>query len=387
MKFFTNRGGFDKNDINDLLNIAATGSFPEPGTAGKVEEIDFISGYAAFLADTIRKGVDDPEAYEKPLGGLKIIVDAGNGAGGFFADKVLAPLGADISGSQFLEPDGHFPNHVPNPEDGEAMDSICAAVKREKADLGIIFDTDVDRAAIVDASGGPVNRNELIALISAVILEKHPGSVIVTDSITSAGLKWFIENELGGIHHRFKRGYKNVINESMRLNAKGTGSWLAIETSGHAALKENYFLDDGAYLVAKLLIKMALLENENRSLTSLIEKMPVPAESLEFRLALTCGDFAGYGNKVISDLKGMAENESGWTAEQPNYEGIRIRCSDPAENGWFMLRLSLHDPLMPLNIESDVEGGVRAIASRLGILLKKYEYMDIGPLLQESTRT
>ncbi|MCK4855193.1 MAG: phosphomannomutase/phosphoglucomutase, partial [Bacteroidales bacterium] len=226
-----------------------------------------------------------------------------------------------------------------------------------------------------------ISRNELIALISAVILDEHPGSVIVTDSITSSGLKWFIEEELGGIHQRFKRGYKNVINESKRLNEEGKESWLAIETSGHAALKENHFLDDGAYLVAKLLIKMALLKNENRSLTNLIEKMPVPAESLAFRLPLTGKNLNDYGNKIISFIKGMAVKEPGWTLEEPNYEGIRVKCSDPSENGWFLLRLSLHDPLMPLNIESDVTGGVKAILSRLGQMLKEFEYLDTSSLL------
>jgi phosphomannomutase len=312
--------------------------------------------------------------------GLKIIVDAGNGAGGFFAHKVLLPLGADIEGSQFLEPDGHFPNHVPNPEDHEAMESISTAVRRTRADLGIIFDTDVDRAAVVGASGKAVSRNELIALISAVILDEHPGSVIVTDSITSSGLKWFIEEELGGVHHRYKRGYKNVINESKRLNEEGKDSWLAIETSGHAALKENYFLDDGAYLMAKLLIKMALLKNENRSLTSLIKSMPAPAESREFRLPLSREEFHEDGNKIISILKEIAGKEAGWALDKPNYEGIRMRCSGPRENGWFLLRLSLHDPLMPLNIESDVEGGVKAIAYRLGQLLKDFDYLDTSSL-------
>jgi phosphomannomutase len=81
----------------------------------------------------------------------------------------------DTTGSQFLDPDGNFPNHVPNPEDKDAMQSICDAVIREKADLGVIFDTDVDRSAIVDAEGNPVNRNALIALISAVVLREHPG--------------------------------------------------------------------------------------------------------------------------------------------------------------------------------------------------------------------
>ena len=380
MKFFTARGGFDKEDISDLLKIAAGNSFPKHGPPGSVEEADFISDYAGVLVNKIREGVKDPEQYEEPLGGLKIIVDAGNGAGGFFAHKVLLPLGADIEGSQFLEPDGHFPNHIPNPEDHEAMEAISKAVKLTGADLGIIFDTDVDRAAIVDASGNAISRNELIALISAVILEEHPGSVIVTDSITSTGLKWFIEEELGGKHHRFKRGYKNVINESKRLNEEGAASWLAIETSGHAALKENYFLDDGAYLVAKLLIKMARMNKENRSLAGLIEKLPLPAESEELRLPLTGEKINEYGNNIISSLGEMALKEPGWTLEEPNYEGIRIRCSNPRENGWFLLRLSLHDPLMPLNIESDVEGGVKAIVSRLGQLLKDFEYLDINSL-------
>ena len=80
---------------------------------------------------------------------MKIVVDAGNGSGGFFAEKVLDPLGADISGSQFLEPDGMFPNHAPNPENREAMESISSQVIKTGADLGLIFDTDVDRSSAV----------------------------------------------------------------------------------------------------------------------------------------------------------------------------------------------------------------------------------------------
>ena len=84
---------------------------------------------------------------------MKIIVDAGNGSGGFFADKILAPLGADVNGSQFLEPDGMFPNHIPNPEDKIAMASLKKAVLDKRADLGLIFDTDVDRAGAVFSDG------------------------------------------------------------------------------------------------------------------------------------------------------------------------------------------------------------------------------------------
>ena len=90
-----------------------------------------------------------------------------------------------------------FPNHIPNPEDKKAMEMVTDAVLRHKADLGIIFDTDVDRAAAVDASGREVNRNRLIALMACLVLEEHPGTTVVTDSVTSDGLTTFIEQKLG----------------------------------------------------------------------------------------------------------------------------------------------------------------------------------------------
>ena len=179
-----------------------------------------------------------------PLSGVHFVVDGSNGAGGFFATQVLEPLGADISGSIFLEPDGTFPNHVPNPEDEKAMECIRKATLEHQADLGIIFDTDVDRAATVFPNGKEINRNALIALMGAIVAKTNPGSTVVTDSVTSDQLKDFLENRLGLKHHRFKRGYRNVINESVRLNREGIESCLAIETSGHGALSENYFLDE-----------------------------------------------------------------------------------------------------------------------------------------------
>ena len=104
--------------------------------------------YAHQFVTQIRSSVNHPTNFDRPLAGLKIIVDAGNGAGGFYADRVLQPLGADTTGSQFLAPDGTFPDRVPNPEDPTAMAAICQAIIEYQADFGIIFDTDVDRSAI-----------------------------------------------------------------------------------------------------------------------------------------------------------------------------------------------------------------------------------------------
>ena len=94
-------------------------------------------------------------------------------------------------------------------------------------------------AATVFPDGREINRNTLIALMGAIVARTAPGSTVVTDSVTSDQLTEFLEKRLGLKHHRFKRGYRNVINESIRLNQEGVESCLAIETSGHGALKEN----------------------------------------------------------------------------------------------------------------------------------------------------
>jgi len=307
-------------------------------------------------------------------------VDAGNGAGGFYAGQVLQPLGADTTGSQFLEPDGNFPNHVPNPENEAAMAAICQAVVNHQADFGIIFDTDVDRGAAVDHEGRELNRNRLIALIAAIVLQKHPGSTIVTDSITSDGLTRFIEGELGGVHHRFKRGYKIVINEAIRLNESGQESWLAIETSGHGAMKENYFLDDGAYLVSQLLAELAKARLAGKRLTDLIANLQEPAASQEFRLKILEPDFQTYGNAVIQQLHTFVNSQPSWSIVPNNYEGVRVACTTPEEDGWFLLRLSLHDPVLPLNIESNVAGGVAKIATRLRTFFVTQSGLDMTAL-------
>ena len=379
MKFFTPQGGLGKPDISEILNIAGAEKQLTSNNQGEVTERDFISVYAAKLVDTVRQGVNHADNYDRPLTGLKIIVDAGNGAGGFYADKVLKPLGADVAGSQFLDPDGTFPNHVPNPENDEAMTSICQAVVEHEADFGIIFDTDVDRAAAVDSQGKELNRNRMIALISAVVLQEHPGSTVVTDSITSDGLTQFIEH-LGGKHHRFKRGYKNVINESIRLNDSGTESWLAIETSGHGAMKENYFLDDGAYLATKLLVELAKAKQQGKQITDAIADLQEPVESEEFRLKIQADDFKAYGNSVITKLETFADSQSDWTVVPNNYEGVRISCNSSTEDGWFLLRLSLHDPVIPLNIESNVSNGVAGIAARLLEFLRNFDVLDLSAL-------
>lgn len=378
LKFFEEKGGLSGEEISQLLADASTLSMDALPGGGSIVQKPFLPAYQKLLADRIKKGLGVNT--ERPLLGLHVVVDAGNGAGGFYAD-MLQSLGAWVDGSQFLNPDGMFPNHVPNPENEEAMASISAAVKRVKADMGVIFDADCDRAAVVDDTGREINRNRLIALISAILLSEKPGLTIVTDSVTSSGLAQFIA-EWGGVHYRYKRGYRNVIDEAIRLNQSGIDCPLAIETSGHAAFRENHFLDDGMYLVTLLIVEAMKRKQAGQTLGSLIAELREPVESTEIRLKITAPDFRQAGKAVIQHVLDYATSMEDWHIAPDNREGVRINfdLGEGFANGWFLLRLSVHDPVLPLNVESDVPGGIRYMLESLLKAIENTPGIDVQPI-------
>ena len=419
MKFFIESGGLEKEDIAEILRSAAEIRLAEdclakdcltedcsaeecltedrltknclaedcsaeeclPASSESMDKADVMTPYINGLKRMILKGLGASEA-DKPLSGLKIVVDAGNGAGGFFAERLLLPLGADISGSRFLEPDGRFPNHQPNPENPEAMESICEAVRESKADFGIIFDTDVDRAGAVLPCGEgtlALDRNRLIALMTAILNKQYGSITVVTDSITSTGLSEFISS-LGCKHHRFKRGYRNVINEAKRLMSEGENAVFAMETSGHGALYENYFLDDGAYIIVKLLIELVNAKRSGSTLDALIATLNEPEEGAEARLAVMLEDTAQYTASVLEAVERHFTDLEGFTIVHPNYEGVRVSADAEHGGGWFLIRRSLHDPIMPCNLESNYSGGLRLLASALLDAVKQFDKLDTEPL-------
>lgn len=374
IKFFDADGGLEHDDITEILKLAGmlnpqhVNYFPEP--------VDLLTLYADHLREAIIQGINSDS--DKPLEGLKIVVDSGNGASGFFVDKILKPLGADTTGSQFLEPDGMFPNHIPNPENKQAMEAIRNAVLNNKADLGLIFDTDVDRMSAVLSDGSEVNRDAIIAMAAAILAPENPGSTIITDSVTSDRLTYFLEDVLGLKHLCYMRGYKNVINKQKELNAAGTNAPLAMETSGHGALKENYYLDDGAYLAVKLVIALAKARAEGKKLDSLIEKLPPLVEEGEYRFKIKDENFKDYGKSVLKEFKARAE-KAGYKMPE-SYEGVRISFKEGDAQGWMLLRLSLHDPVMPLNIEGARKGDVAKIKAIAKDLLAGFDKLDMSCL-------
>ena len=365
LKFFTRDGGLNSDDIDEIITMANNIKPIKADFSGYITKFNYMQEYAARLRKLICDSVGKSET-DQPLKGYKIVVDAGNGVGGFYAKDVLQKLGADTIGSRFLEPDGMFPNHIPNPENEEAMQSICDAVKQNNADLGIIFDTDVDRAGCVGSDGKEINRNRLIALASYIATKNEKDAIIVTDSITSDGLKEYIESALECKHYRYRRGYKNVINKAIEFITQGLNCPLAIETSGHAAFKENFFLDDGAYLVTKVVIELA----KGKNINDILKPLKMPVEEKEIRIKITAEDFKSYGNKVLKDFEEFVSKIPEYEIADDNREGIRV--STP--NGWFLLRLSVHDPVMALNLESNIYGGNEGVCLMLKSFFSQFRF-------------
>ncbi|XVF02862.1 hypothetical protein REPUB_Repub04eG0211200 [Reevesia pubescens] len=397
LKFFTKKGGLTSPEVEEICDKAArkyANRLTKESTMlnSHPKKVDFMSAYAMHLRDIIKERVNHPIHYDTPLKGFQIIVNAGNGSGGFFTWDVLDKLGADTFGSLHLNPDGMFPNHIPNPEDKTAMALTKAAVLENSADLGIVFDTDVDRSGVVDNKGNPINGDKLIALMSAIVLKEHPGTTIVTDARTSMALTRFITDR-GGHHCLYRVGYRNVIDKGFHLNEDGIETHLMMETSGHGALKENYFLDDGAYMVVKIIIEMVRMKlaGSDDGIGSLIKDLEEPLESIEVRMNIISEPkyAKARGTEAIEAFRSYVEEGQleGWELDSCGdcwvSEGCLVDSNDsPAaidahmyrakvsnekneEIGWVHIRQSIHNPNIAVNMQSSVPGGCQLMTRAL----------------------
>ena len=354
-KFLTVHGGLNEADVALMLRMAAACEVPER----LVARADLMEGYRAFLLKDAARLLKDDAL--KPLLGLYVAIDDSSLGGRFFA-ALMEDLGADIE----RVPDDKMPVEVP----------------RYGADLGISFDEDSVRAWIYDARGRSIDGNRLIALIAAMLLDQQPGLTFVTDSVTSTGLSAFIA-EWGGVHYRFKRGYRNVINEAIRLNDEGIDCPIAIETTGHAAFRDNAFLDDGIYLALRIACRALDCKREGKTVFDPLSDLSEPVEAVALRLGiLDEEDPASSSQELVEIILSHTLEDPEWQMAPDSREGVRItfNLDGGVNNAWFQLRMSVHDPIMALAAESDVPGGVNRVLGELYSLIRDTALLDLTPL-------
>ena len=337
--------------------------------------------YASTLRESIIREVknglpdSDVSTIPLPLAGLRIVLNSGHGAGGFFYE-VLRDLGADVASSFANEPDSNFPRGIPNPESDSMVEATREICEESNADIGVMLDTDADRCGFIvprtvlpgsSSDYQPLNRNRLIALLAHIFSESSPGCAIVTDSVTSEGLAKFI-TDVGLQHVRYLKGYANVIGKARELTESGrANAEVAIETSGHCAMKENGFLDDGTYTAVKVIGCLAKLAREreagkgHKSLLDLISSLEELDEVRELRIRVTDGSLettAAAFEEIVKVIEKSSKEQTslGWAFDPENLEGVRARTGN---GGFFMLRKSLHDPILSLQVEGRSKDEVR----------------------------
>ncbi|MDT4899272.1 MAG: phosphomannomutase [Pseudonocardiales bacterium] len=312
-------------EIRDRAGEYLDNGLPQAKQPGTVEQVDLLAAYAAHL-----RGLVDLSGIRP----LKVVVDAGNGMGGYtvpavLGDTVLPALPLTIV-PVYFELDGSFPNHEANPLEPANIVDLQRVVVAEGADLGVAFDGDADRCFVVDANGAAVPPSAITALVATRELAKSPGSVVIHNLITSHAVPEIVR-EHGGVPIRTRVGHSFIKGEMAKVNAVFGG-----EHSAHYYFRNFWFADTG--MLAAMHVLAALGEQE-RTLAEITE---------EFTRYVSSGEI----NSTVDDPPGRVAAVRAAFADRTkdidDLDGLTVELSDGT---WFNVRASNTEPLLRLNVE------------------------------------
>lgn len=314
--------------ISEIKRIALSKSF-ESGKGTK-QEREVVDEYSEYIRSNIRMGSRK----------LSVVVDAGNGMGGFIGAPLYKELGCDVI-ELFCEPDSRFPNHHPDPTVVENMQFAINAVRDHKADLAIAFDGDADRIGVVDETGRIIWGDQLMVIFSREILKQHPGSTFIAEVKCSQTLFEDISSH-GGNPIMWKVGHSLI-----KAKMKETHAAMAGEMSGHLFFADRYFgYDDGIYAGARLL---EILSNADDPVSSLLADVRKMFNTPEIRV--DCPDDKKF--EVVRILT----DEFKKTHEVIDIDGARILF----EHGWGLVRASNTQPVIVMRFEADSQDNLERI--------------------------
>ena len=332
--------------LSQIRTMLETEDFPTyDGPAGTATEQDMLAAYADYLRalvplENIRK--------------LSVVIDTGNGMGGFTVPAVLGgqilqalPLQID---EMYFELDGSFPNHEANPIDPENLRDLQKRVIEVGADIGLAFDGDADRCFVVDEQGEIVDPSTLTSLIATRELAKHPGSIIIHNLITSKAVPEIVK-EHGGVPVRTRVGHSFI-----KATMAETDAIFGGEHSGHFYFRDFWKADSG--MLAAMHALAALGETpDGTTLSTLL----VP-----FTRYVSSGEI----NTTVSDAKAVAANiEKIFTARGAQFDRLDgLTVTGP--NWWFNVRASNTEPLLRLNVEGDDVAAMELIRDEVLALMK-----------------
>ncbi len=307
--------------LSEIRDRVASGERLTANAAGRIDEIDVLEDYAAYLRELT------------PVRGrrLRVAVDAGNGMAGHTAPAVLGGLDVEVL-PLYFELDGTFPNHEANPIEPENLRALQTKVRDASADIGLAFDGDADRCFVVDERGEIVSPSVLTALIAARELRREPGAKVIHNLITSHAVPQIV-TELGGTPVRTRVGHSFI-----KATMADTGAIFGGEHSGHFYFRDFWRADSG--MLAALHVLAALAETE-RPLSALLE---------EYSRFVASGEVNSTVDDQAQAVTEVEERFAGRdSAEVDHLDGLTVT----APHWWFNVRPSNTEPLLRLNVEAD----------------------------------
>jgi len=322
----------------------------KPGTLDT--DFDMVHTHMAAIAGKVHFGTRR----------LKVVVDAGNGLSGSFLPAVYESLGVEVI-RLYCEPDGTFPNHMPNPEDPTTTHDLEKMVVDQHADLGIAFDGDADRCGIIDEHGQHIAADRLLALLARDLLIRHPGAEVIFDVKASQALFDEIKNH-GGLPVMWKSGH-SLMKAKMALD----GALLGGEVSGHLFIGEDYYgFDDAGLVSLKILEIFSKTDQTVSAAFATIPKFVATPEIIMF-----APDDLKFG--AIDAIKATL------TKTYPVNDIDGARAAFP--NGWGLVRASNTQPAITMRFEADTRPHVVEYMHTFRDLLAPYPAIATAELDQQ----
>ena len=317
------------SEVRNIHTIAEAGNF-ESGQ-GKLTHADINDEYLKMLVSK----------FELPFTKrFKVVCDCGNGSAGLTARKFFEMLGCDCI-SLYDEPDGHFPNHHPDPQKRENLQDLIARVKSEGADVGFAYDGDADRIGVVDDKGNVIFGDRLMTLYWKEILGTHKGAAVLVEPKCSMVLPE-LTAKFGGKPFFWKSGH-SVIKAKMRE----LGALFAGEYSGHMFFADEFFGHDDAFYASGRLLR--IMSERHESLSRLMMSIPVYPSTEEIRIP--CPDDVKF--PAVAKIAEKAKSEY----ECSDLDGVRINYPD----GWGLIRASNTQPVVVLRCEGRTQEALEQI--------------------------
>lgn len=297
-----------------------------------IEGVDFETGFGELVKkDVISDYVDMIKSKLNFGRKLKLVIDAGNGTAGILAPQLWRDLGCDVV-ELYCEPDGTFPNHLPDPTVPKYVVDLQKKVLEVGADVGIGYDGDTDRVGVIDEKGRMIFADKLIAILIREVLQKHPGGKIVFDVKCSQALPEEII-KFGGEPVMYKTGHS-----LLKAKMKELQSPLAGEMSGHIFYSDDFFgFDDAVYVSGRLL---RIMSNTDKTLAELVDEIPSFESTPEIRIEATDEDKF----KIVAELSEHFKR----SYETIDIDGARVLFGD----GWGLVRASNTQPVLVLRFEA-----------------------------------